>query len=126
MIRILIIILFSLLPMFPGSGEKTISNIEQTDSWVYVYDQNGQKMYGKYIDNTGDVVGWSAAFWISRYGNWYYLWTASGTKYKTLYVPNVGVIIGVSGNTFTSRYNKVWIYTFDKNGKKLQTRYSKN
>jgi hypothetical protein len=124
MIRFLIITLFSLLPMFSGSGEKTISDVEQTGSWIHVYDQNGQRMYSKCVDNTGDVVGWSATFWISHHCNWYYLWTASGTNYKTLYAPHIGVIIGVSGDTFTSRYNKVWIYTFDKNGKKLQTRYS--
>lgn len=45
----------------------------------------------------------------------------SWKKYQTLSANSVGDVIGVAGNTFTSR-NGNWIYTWDKNGKRLNTR----
>lgn len=107
-----------------GARAQTINYIEQTGSWLYVYDSAGKKLCTKYAENTGEVVGWGGTYWISRRGDWYYLWTAKGQKYKTLYAPNIGKVMAVNNNTFVSRYNKQWLYTFDKNGKKLRTKYS--
>lgn len=113
------VLLFSLAT---NAQEKTISNIEQTETWIYVYDQKGKKVYTKSVSEAGDVIGWSATLWISRHNGWYYLWNADGRRYKTLNVNNIGNIIAVSGNTFTSNYKNLWIYTFDKNGKRINTR----
>lgn len=49
------------------------------------------------------------------------MYNESGKKYQTLSANSVGDVIGVAGNTFTSR-NGNWIYTLDKNGKRLNTR----
>lgn len=50
------------------------------------------------------------------------MYDESGKKYQTLSANSVvGDVIGVAGNTFTSR-NGNWIYTWDKNGKRLNTR----
>lgn len=103
---------------------QTINYVEQNGSWIYVYDDSNHKLCTKYVGNSGSVVGWGGDYWISRCGDWYYLWTAKGTKYKSLYAPNIGDIVGVSSKTFVSRYNKQWLYTFDKNGKKIATKYS--
>ena len=46
---------------------------------------------------------------------------ASAQCYKTLSASSVGEVTGVSGETFTSR-NGNWVYTWDKNGKKVSTR----
>jgi hypothetical protein len=40
-------------------------------------------------------------------------------------VSNVGEVLSATGDTFTSRKGS-WIYTWDKNGKKLATRYSQH
>ena len=37
----------------------------------------------------------------------------------------VGEVLSATGDTFTSRKGS-WIYTWDKNGKKLATRYSQH
>ena len=49
------------------------------------------------------------------------MYNESGKKYQTLSANSAGDVIGVAGNTFTSR-NGNWIYTWDKNGKRLNTR----
>lgn len=103
---------------------QSINYIEQTDSWIYVYDDANKKLCTKYVGNTGEVVGWGDDYWVSRYGNWYYLWTAKGTKYKSIYAPNIGDVVAVNSKTFVSRYKNNWLYTFDKNGKKISSKYS--
>jgi len=99
----------------------SISDIEETSSWIYVYNQNGQRAYARGAANSGKVVGWSGSLWITRRGNWYYLWSIEGKQYKTLSVSSVGEIQSVSGNTFTAKSGS-WIYTYDKNGKRIHTR----
>ncbi len=54
-------------------------------------------------------------------GSWVCMYNESGKKYQPLSANSVGDVIGVAGNTFTSR-NGNWIYTWDKNGKGLNTR----
>ena len=55
----------------------------------------------------------------------YYTCTAKGKKLHTFSVSNVGEVLSATGDTFTSRKGS-WIYTWDKNGKKLATRYSQH
>lgn len=120
--HILLTFIFASLGLVAGAQD--ISYIEQTDSWIYVYDDANRKLCSKYVGSSGQVVGWGSDYWVSRCGDWYYLWTAKGTKYKSLYAPNIGDIVAVNSKTFVSRYNKQWLYTFDKNGKKIATKYS--
>ena len=49
------------------------------------------------------------------------MYDQNGKKYKTLSAGNVGDVIGVSGDTFVSRKGS-WIYTYDRSGKKINTR----
>lgn len=58
---------------------------------------------------------------VERDGSWVYMHNESWKKYQTLSANSVGDVIGVAGNTFTSR-NGNRIYTWDKNGKRLNTR----
>ena len=57
-------------------------------------------------------------------GSWIYLYNSEGQRYKTLSASSVGEVTGVAGQTFTSR-NGAWVYTWDKNGKKLNTRVAR-
>ena len=54
-------------------------------------------------------------------GAWYQVYDEAGKKICTLSKQTVGEVIGVAGNTFTSRQS-AWIYIWNKEGKKLQTR----
>jgi len=116
-----IALLFCCMTMHAQNKIDAISNIEQTASWVIVYNQNGKRAYTKGKGSVGEVVGWSSTFWVSKKGSWYYLWSVDGKKYKSMTANNIGTVISVAGDTFTAKKGR-WIYTYDKNGRKIQSR----
>lgn len=101
-----------------------ISSVETSGSWVYMYDDSGQRYKTLSTHSVGEVKGYSSEFFVSRNGAWVYLWDSEGQKYKTLSYSSVGDVTGVSEETFTSR-NGAWIYTWDKDGKKVNTRVAR-
>lgn len=116
------LLILSLLILFGMSSKaETISSVEPSGSWIYIYNSQGKKYKTLSASTVGTVVGFSSTFFVSQYGSWIYLWNSEGRKYKTLSKSSVGDVIGVAGDTFTSR-NGSWIYTWDKNGKKINTR----
>ena len=98
-----------------------ISSVEQSGSWVYLYNSKGSKYKTLSSSSVGTVVGYSSTFFVSQSGSWIYLYDADGRKYKTLSKSSVGDVTGVAGDTFTSRYGN-WIYTWSRDGKKINTR----
>lgn len=99
---------------------QTISYIETTEHWYYIYDQDGKKT--RTLSTTiGALQGFSATFFVVRNSAWYYIYDATGKKTKTLSASTVGTVLSVAGDTFTSRLGH-WIYTWSKEGKKLSTR----
>ena len=102
---------------------QSISHIETTKNWYYIYDQNGKKI--KTLSSTiGELQGFSASFFVVKSGSWYYIYDANGKKTKTLSESTVGKVLSVSGETFTSQVGS-WIYTWSKEGKKISTRAAK-
>ena len=103
---------------------QSISHIETTKSWYYIYDQNGKKI--KTLSTSqGELKGYSSTFYIIKQGSAFYItYDVNGKRLHTWGVSSVGEILGVAGDTFTSRQG-VWIYTWDKNGKKISTRAAK-
>lgn len=100
---------------------QSISHIETTKAWYYIYDQNGKKI--RIISTSqGELKGYSATFYIIKQGTAYYItYDANGKRLHTFGADGVGEIVGVAGDTFTSR-TKAWIYTWSKDGKKISTR----
>ena len=102
---------------------QSISHIETTKNWYYIYDQDGKKI--KTLSSTiGELQGFSSTFFVVKSGSWYYIYDANGKKTKTLSESTVGKVLSVSGDTFTSRRG-AWIYTWSKEGKKINTRAAK-
>ena len=99
---------------------QSISHIETTRSWYYIYDQNGKKIK-TLSTNIGELQGFSASFFIVKSSAWYYIYDAKGNKTKTLSTSSVGEVLSVTGDTFTSRLGS-WVYTWSKEGKKISTR----
>ena len=101
-----------------------ISHIETTKNWYYIYDQNGKKI--KTLSTSqGELKGYSSTFYIIKQGLAFYItYDVKGKRLHTWGVSSVGEILGVAGDTFTSRQG-AWIYTWDKNGKKINTRAAK-
>ncbi len=111
-----IILLFSVANI----NAQSISHIETTKSWYYIYDQNGKKI--KTLSTTiGELQGFSSTFFVVKSGSWIYIYDATGKKTKTLSESTVGKVLSVSGDTFTSQLGS-WIYTWSKEGKKISTR----
>ena len=103
---------------------QSISHIETTKSWYYIYDQDGKKI--KTLSTSqGELKGYSSSFYIIKQGSAFYItYDVNGKRLHTFGVGSVGEILSVSGDTFTSR-NGAWIYTWRKGGKKISTRAAK-
>ena len=113
-------IILSLFCSFNCLQAQSISYIETTKSWYYIYDQDGKKIT-TLSTNIGELQGYSASFLVVKNGHWYYLYDAKGKKITTLSQSTVGHVLTVSGDTFTSKLGS-WIYTWNKEGKKISTR----
>lgn len=117
---IVILLLTAINMQAQNKQVQSISYIETTKSWYYIYDQNGRKVKGL-STNIGELKGFSAAIFVVKNGSWYYVYNAKGDKIKGLSAYNIGDVLSVAGETFTSRKG-FWIYTWDKNGKVISTR----
>ena len=119
----LIVLLFLIL-FSNSTSAQSISHIETTKNWYYIYDQNGKKI--KTLSaSQGELAGYSSSFYIIKQGTAFYItYDVSGKRLYTFSTGSVGKILAVSGDTFTSR-NGVWIYTWSKDGKKISTRAAK-
>ena len=103
---------------------QSLSHIETTKNWYYIYDQNGKKIK-TLSTGQGELKGYSSTFYIIKQGSAFYItYDVNGKRLHTFGANGVGEILAVSGDTFTSR-NGAWIYTWSKEGKKLNTRAAK-
>ena len=116
----IIVLLFSVM----GVRGQSISHIEITKNWYYIYDQNGKKIKAL-STSQGELKGYSSTFYIIKQGSSFYItYDVKGKRLHTWGASSVGEILGVAGDTFTSR-NGAWIYTWSKDGKKISTRAAK-
>ena len=115
-----LLVIMALFMSVIGLKAQSISHIETTKNWYYIYDQDGKKT--KTLSSTiGELQGFSSSFFVVKSGSWYYIYDATGKKTKTLSESTVGKVLSVSGETFTSQVGS-WIYTWSKEGKKINTR----
>ena len=103
---------------------QSISYVEITKNWYYIYDQNGKKI--KTLSTSqGELKGYSSTFYIIKQGSAFYVtYDVNGKRLHTFGAASVGEVLAVSGDTFTSRLG-AWIYTWSKEGKKINTRAAK-
>lgn len=121
--RILLTLAFVLLSL-SNLRAQSISHIETTKNWYYIYDQDGKKI--KTLSTSqGELKGYSSTFYIIKQGSAFYVtYDVNGKRLHTFGTASVGEILAVSGDTFTSRQG-TWIYTWSKEGKKINTRAAK-
>lgn len=119
-----VLIVMALLLSVVGLKAQSISHIETTKNWYYIYDQDGKKI--KTISTSqGELKGYSSTFYIIKQGSAFYVtYDVNGKRLHTWGASSVGEILGVTGDTFTSRQG-AWIYTWSKDGKKINTRAAK-
>ena len=116
--------IIALLCSVIGLNAQSISHIETTKNWYYIYDQKGKKI--KILSSSqGELKGYSSKFYIIKQGSAFYItYDVNGKRLHTFGASSVGEILAVSGDTFTSRQG-AWIYTWSKEGKKINTRAAK-
>lgn len=113
----ILVLLFSVM----GVRGQSISSIETTKNWYYIYDQNGKKIK-TLSTGQGELKGYSSTFYIIKQGSAFYVtYDVNGKRLHTFGATSVGEILAVSGDTFTSRQG-AWIHTWSKEGKKISTR----
>lgn len=119
-----LVLSFVLLLSVANLQAQSISHIETTKNWYYIYDQNGKKI--KTLSTSqGELKGYSSTFYIIKQGSAFYVtYDVNGKRLHTFGAASVGEILAVSGDTFTSRQGS-WIYTWNKDGKKINTRAAK-
>jgi len=119
-----LLIIMALFLSAVGLKAQSISHIETTKNWYYIYDQDGKKI--KTLSTSqGELKGYSSSFYIIKQGTAFYItYDVNGKRLHTFGVSSVGEILAVSGDTFTSRQG-AWIYTWSKEGKKINTRAAK-
>ena len=116
-----LIILVTMLAINAQAQRQQISYIEDTKNWYYVYDETGKKIGGLSRSSIGELKGWGNDFFVAKYYSYYRIYDAKGRVLKAMNVSDAGEIVGVSGNTITSRRGS-WIFTWNKEGKKLSSR----
>ena len=103
---------------------QSISHIETTKNWYYIYDQNGKKIK-PLSTSQGELKGYSSTFYIIKQGSAFYItYDVNGKRLHTFGTSSVGEILAVSGDTFTSRQGAS-IYSWSMEGKKINTRAEK-
>ena len=119
-----LVLSFVLLLSVANLQAQSISSIETTKNWYYIYDQDGKKI--KTLSTSqGELKGYSSSFYIIKQGSAFYItYDVNGKRLHTFGTSSVGEILAVSGDTFTSRQG-AWIYTWSKEGKKINTRAAK-
>ena len=119
-----LVLSFVLLLSVVNLQAQSISHIETTKNWYYIYDQYGKKIK-TLSTGQGELKGYSSTFYIIKQGSAFYVtYDVNGKRLHTFGAASVGEILAVSGDTFTSRQG-AWVYTWDKEGKKINTRAAK-
>lgn len=104
-----------------NNQSRSISYIETTSTWVYIYDESGKRFYTDAISRFGEVIGYSSSFFIVKRGSFYVLYDVNIRPLNTMTISNVGEILSVTGDTFTAKKYS-FITTYDKTGKRLYTK----
>ena len=97
-----------------------ISYIEQSSSWIKVYNSNG-KLERSISSSNGHLVGYSSKIFILEGSSWYYIYDDKGNRISSVSKSSVGRIINVVGDTFVSEGNS-WIYVYNSRGHRISTR----
>lgn len=103
---------------FSASAE--ISYIEQTSSWIKIYNERGN-IERSISSSNGYLVGYSSKIFILEGNSWYYVYNDKGNRITTLSKSSIGRIINVVGDTFISESNS-WIYVYNSKGQRISTR----
>ena len=100
---------------------QSISYVETTRSWHYIYDEKGKKIHAV-STSEGSLAAYGSSFYVLCRDSFYRIYDPKGRKLGSLSRNVAGEVVGGAGNTFTSRKGG-WLYTWSREGKKLSARW---
>jgi hypothetical protein len=100
---------------------QSISYVETTRSWHYIYDEKGRKIH-TVSTSQGTIPAYGSSFYILQSGSFLKTFDPKGRRLATLSISGAGQVVGASGDTFTTKLGG-WLYTWSKEGKKLSVRW---
>lgn len=77
------------------AAARTISYIENTGSWIYLYDENERRYKTLSPSTLGEIKGYSSEIFVAVNGSWLRVYDAEGKCLATLSASNAGEVIGV-------------------------------
>lgn len=117
--------LFVLVVLFMSLSSRllaqSISYVETTRSWHYIYDEKGKKIHAV-STSEGSLAAYGSSFYVLCRDSFYRIYDPKGRKLGSLSRNVAGEVVGGAGNTFTSRKGG-WLYTWSREGKKLSARW---
>ena len=78
-----LLIIMAMLLSVTRLKAQSISHIETTKSWYYIYDQDGKKTKTLSESTVGKVLSVSGETFTSKVGSWVYTWSKEGNKINT-------------------------------------------
>lgn len=100
---------------------QSISCVETTRSWHYIYDEKGKKIHAV-SSSEGSLAAYGSSFYVLCRDSFYRIYDPKGRKLGSLSRNVAGEVVGGAGNTFTSRKGG-WLYTWSREGKKISARW---
>lgn len=117
--------LFVLVVLFMSLSSRllaqSISYVETTRSWHYIYDEKGKKIHAV-STSEGSLAAYGSSFYVLCRDSFYRIYDPKGRKLGSLSRNVAGEVVGGASNTFTSRKGG-WLYTWSREGKKLSARW---
>jgi len=98
---------------------KMISDVQEKDAWIVVYDQNGKENKRMGLHNR-TVVGVTSGFFVVEDGAWIVTYDIDCKEIKRM-GKHDRIVRGASGNSFIVK-DGVWTVTYDKNCKEINRR----
>lgn len=117
----IIALLFAFSVYAQSSESRSISYIETTSTWIYIYDESGKLFRTESRSRFGELVGYSSSFFIIKKGSYYTLYDPNCRPLNTILIDRIGEITSVVGDTFTARKGS-FITVYDKTGKRLRSK----
>lgn len=120
-IRKLLVLVVLFMSLSSRLLAQSISYVETTRSWHYIYDEKGKKIHAV-STSEGSLAAYGSSFYVLCRDSFYRIYDPKGRKLGSLSRNVAGEVVGGAGNTFTSRKGG-WLYTWSREGKKLSARW---
>lgn len=116
-----LLFIFAILFATLASNAQSIGDVQQSGSWVNIYDSNGSFVSNFSVESSDEVVGFSSSIVVVRKGNSVNSYNVNGKFLGNFYIESDDRVKSVSGN-YINVLKGSWLNTYDYNGKFITNR----